>query len=92
MPTSETITISLTPELAEFVRGVVESDDYPSASAAIDDAVRAWKDRTDRLGYGVDELRAFVREGLESGPGRHASMAAIKAEARRLFTMTSSGD
>jgi antitoxin ParD1/3/4 len=31
----------------------------------------------------VDELRRLWEEGLASGPGRFADMAAIKAEARR---------
>jgi antitoxin ParD1/3/4 len=83
MASVEKITIALTPEMASFVRTVVQSGEYASTSEAIRDAVREWKERRDLLGYTVDELRGLVQEGLDSGPSRHGSMNDIKAEALR---------
>jgi len=79
----EKITIALTPEMIEFVRGAVENGDYASTSEAIRDAVREWKERRDLLGYSVEELRALTQEALASGPSTRATMAEVKAEARR---------
>lgn len=83
MATIEKITIALTPEMASFVRGAVKAGDYASTSEAIREAVREWKERRDLLGYSVEDLRVLVQEGLESGPSVRASMAEVKAEARR---------
>ena len=49
----------------------------------IRDALRQWKDRRDLFGYMIEELRRLVQEGIDSGPGRFASMDEIKAEARK---------
>lgn len=49
----------------------------------IRDALWLWKDRRDLHGYTVEELRKLVQEGIDSGPGRFASIGEIKAEARR---------
>jgi antitoxin ParD1/3/4 len=83
MATVEKITIALTPEMAGFIRGAVQSGEYASTSEAIRDAVREWKERRDLLGYTIEELRNAVQEGLDSGPSHHAGMDDIKAEARR---------
>jgi antitoxin ParD1/3/4 len=85
MSTVEKITIALTHEMAGFVRNAVETGEYASTSEVIRDAVREWKERRDLLGYTVEELRDLVRDGLESGPSKHASMDEIKTEARRRF-------
>jgi antitoxin ParD1/3/4 len=83
--TVEKITIALTPEMAGFVRSAVDAGQYASASEAIREAVREWKERRDLLGYTVEELRGWVREGIESGTSSRATMADVKAEARRRF-------
>ncbi len=75
--------ITLSPELAQAVDDVVAAGEYASASEVIRDALRQWKDRRDLFGYTLDELRKLVQEGIDSGPGRFASMDEIKAEARR---------
>jgi antitoxin ParD1/3/4 len=74
--------ITLSPELAQAVDDVVAAGEYASASEVIRDALRQWKDRRDLLGYTVEELRKLMQEGIDSGPGRFASMDEIKAEAR----------
>ncbi len=91
MATVEKLTIALTPEMAGFVRRAVDSGEYASTSEAIRDAVREWQERRDLLGFTVAELRSSVREGLDSGPSRHATMAEVKAEARRRFSPVSTG-
>lgn len=85
MGTVEKITIALTAEQAGFVRSAVAAGEYASTSEAIRDAVREWKERRDLLGYTVEELRAAVQEGLDSGPSQFETMAEIIAEARRTF-------
>jgi antitoxin ParD1/3/4 len=75
--------ITLSQELAESVDQAVAAGEYASASEVIRDALRQWKERRDLFGYTVEELRRLVQEGLDSGPGRFASMDEIKAEARR---------
>lgn len=88
MATVEKMTIALTPEMAGFVRNAVEAGEYASTSEAIRDAVREWKERRDLLGYTVEELREFVREADTGGPSSRATMADVKAEARRRLEAT----
>lgn len=92
MSTVEKMTIALTPEMAGFIRNAVAAGEYASTSEAIRHAVREWKERRDLLGYTVEELREFVREGLDGGPGTYASMDAIKAEARRRLEAIAGGN
>jgi antitoxin ParD1/3/4 len=75
--------ITLSQELAESVDQAVAAGEYASVSEVIRDALRQWKERRDLFGYTVEELRRLIQEGLDSGPGRFASMDEIKAEARR---------
>lgn len=83
MANVEKMTIALTAEMAGFVRKAVDTGEYASTSEAIRDAVREWKERRDLLGYTVEELRERVQEGIDSGPSSRATMADVKAEARR---------
>lgn len=76
--------ITLSPELAVAVDDVVAAGEYASASEVIRDALRQWKDRRDLHGYTVEELRKLVQEGIESGPGRFASIDEIKVEAQTI--------
>lgn len=83
MATVEKMTIALTREMASFVRRAVDAGEYSSTSEAIRDALREWKERRDLLGYTAEELRQLVREGDDSGPSKRATMAEVRAEARR---------
>jgi antitoxin ParD1/3/4 len=83
MPQVEKRSITLSPDLATVVDGAVNSGEYASASEVIREALRQWKERRELFGYTLEEMRRFVQEGVESGPGRFESMEAIKAEARR---------
>ncbi len=77
--------ITLSSELATVVDDVVAAGEYASASEVIGDALTQWKERRDNFGYTIEELRALVQEGVDSGPGRFTSMDEIKAEARSRF-------
>jgi antitoxin ParD1/3/4 len=77
--------ITLSPELAAAVDEVVAAGEYASASEVVREALRHWKERRDLFGYTLEELRALVQEGIDSGQGRYISMEEIKAEARRRF-------
>jgi len=87
MSNVEKITIALTSEMAGFVRHAVEAGQYASTSEAIREAVREWKERREMLGYTIEELRALVQDGIDSGPGVDAAdvFAGIrqKLQARR---------
>lgn len=75
--------ITLSPELAAAVDGAVDAGEYASASEVIRDALRLWKERRDLFGYTVEELRALIQEGIDSGPGQFDTMDQLKAEARK---------
>lgn len=83
MANVEKVSIALTPEMLAVVREAVESGDYASSSEVMREALRDWKRRRALERKEVEELRRLWEEGLASGPGHHADMAAIKAEARR---------
>ncbi|MCF4165620.1 type II toxin-antitoxin system ParD family antitoxin [Zavarzinia compransoris] len=79
----EKITIALTAEMAGSVRHAVESGEYASTSEVIREAVREWRERRDLLGFTAGQLRDMAQAGIDSGPSPYATMAEVKAEARR---------
>jgi len=83
MANVEKVSVALTPEMLAVVREAVESGEYASSSEVMREALREWKRRRALERKEAEELRRLWQEGLESGPGRFADMAAIKAEARR---------
>jgi antitoxin ParD1/3/4 len=83
MANVEKVSVALTPEMLAAVREAVESGEYASSSEVVREALRVWKRRRALEKKEVEELRRLWDDGLESGPGRLADMAAIKAEARR---------
>ena len=88
MANVENLGVALTPEMLAFGREAVESGAYASSSEVVREALREWKRRRALERKDVEELRRLWEEGLASGPGRHADMAAIKAEARRRLVAT----
>jgi len=83
MANVEKVSIALTPEMLAVVREAVESGEYASSSEVVREALRDWKRRRALEMKEVEDLRRLWEEGMASGPGRFADMAAIKAEARR---------
>jgi antitoxin ParD1/3/4 len=83
MANVEKVSIALTPEMLAVVREAVESGEYASSSEVMREALREWTRRRALERKEVEVLQRLWQEGLESGPGRFADMAALKAEARR---------
>jgi antitoxin ParD1/3/4 len=85
MSTVRKVSIALPDDLADMVRGAVDKGGYASASEVVREALRDWRERQQRKAAALMELRQLVRQGVNSGPGRFASIDEIKGEARRRF-------
>lgn len=79
----ERLTITVPAEMAASVKSAVEAGAYASASEVIRDALRAWMREQDTARRELEELRAAIRAGLESGPGLPAEE--VFAELRNRF-------
>jgi antitoxin ParD1/3/4 len=88
MSNVEKMSIALTPEMAAAVRAAVANGEYASSSEIIREALRDWQMRRDLHRKELEALRNLWQEGRDSGPGTHADMQAIKAEARYRFDQT----
>jgi antitoxin ParD1/3/4 len=64
MSTIERITITLTAEMAQAVRGAVQAGEYASSSEIIREALRDWRHKRALQEQELGELRAQVQEGL----------------------------
>jgi antitoxin ParD1/3/4 len=73
----EKISIELSAELAAALRSRAASEDFPSAEAAAEAAVREWLVMSD-----AEELREAVRQGIDSGPGLPADEVFAELRAR----------
>lgn len=91
MSTVRKVSIALPAEMVSLVRKAVAGGQYASTSEVVREALRDWKDKQERKAITIKELRRMVREGLDSGPGRYASMDDIKAEAQRRLEQRKSG-
>ena len=83
MSAVDEVTVALTPEMARSIRRAVAAGEYGSPGEAVQAALRDWLERRDTLGYAVEELRALVQEGIDSGPSQYGSVADVIAEDRR---------
>jgi antitoxin ParD1/3/4 len=75
--------ISLTPQLEELVKRKVESGLYGSASEVMREALRLLEERDHLRSMRLEELRAEMRKGLNSGELTPLDMDAIKARGRK---------
>jgi antitoxin ParD1/3/4 len=74
--------VNLTPQLEELVRAKVESGLYNSASEVVREALRLM-DELDRVRAAkLEQLKAEVRRGLNSGHSQAWGAATVKREAR----------
>ena len=64
MSTIERITITLTAEMAQTVRGAVQAGEYASSSEIVREALRDWRYKRALQAQELGELRAKVQEGL----------------------------
>ncbi|MGQ0484882.1 MAG: ribbon-helix-helix domain-containing protein [Hyphomicrobiales bacterium] len=81
----EKISIALPAELVDTLKDAVNGGQYSSASEIVREALRDWKFKQLQRKEAIKEIRRLWREGMESGPGRFASVDELKAEARLQF-------
>lgn len=65
MPRRQNISISFTPQQADFLVSCVESGRYQSASEVVREAVRMLQDDHDRRRAELERARALIRQGAE---------------------------
>lgn len=75
--------ISLTPQLEELVKKKVDSGMYGSASEVMREALRLLDERDRLYAMRLEELRAEIRKGLESGDPTPLNIEEIKARGRK---------
>jgi antitoxin ParD1/3/4 len=66
-----------------FVRQLVESGRYASASEVMRDSLRLLEEREQLRAARLEALREAIQEGLESGPADAWDIEEIRAEGRR---------
>ena len=74
--------VSLTPQLEELVKKKVESGLYGSASEVIREALRLLDERDRLHAMRIEELKAEIQKGLDSGAATPLDVKAIKARGR----------
>lgn len=74
--------VNLTPQLEELVRSKVESGLYGSASEVVREALRLMDEQDRVRAAKLEQLRAEVRRGLDSGQSQAWDAAQTKRQAR----------
>jgi len=75
--------ISLTPQLEELVKKKVESGRYGSASEVMREALRLLEERDRFRAMRIEELKAEIKKGLDSGEPTPLNIQEIKARGRK---------
>ena len=78
--------ISLTPQLEELVKRKVDSGLYVSASEVMREALRLLEERDRLNAMRLEELRAEIEKGLDSGAATPLDIGAIKARGRKRLS------
>lgn len=65
MAKRENISVSFTPQQAEFLAACVASGRYQSTSEVVREAVRLLEDQQERRQVEIERLRARIREGAD---------------------------
>ncbi len=78
--------INLTPQLEELIRSKVASGLYTSASEVVREALRLLEEQDRLRDAKLAQLRADVRQGLNSGASEPWDAAAVKRKARARRT------
>ena len=82
---SRDMTVSIRPDLREFVDSKVRAGEYDDPTDVVNDALVAFRDQEQLSESDVAELRAEIELGLaqlDRGEGSPLDMAAIKSAAR----------
>ena len=75
--------VSLTPQLEEFVKNKVESGMYGSASEVMREALRLLEERDRIRAMRLEELRAEIQKGIDSGDPKPLDFEALKERLRK---------
>ncbi len=81
--------VNLTPHLEDLVRTKVASGLYNSASEVVRDALRLMEEQDQMRALRLDQLRAEIQRGLDSGPAEPWDVEAMK---RQLATGKTPGE
>lgn len=65
MAKRENISVSFTPQQAEFLAACVASGRYQSASEVVRDGLRLLEDRQERRHIELERVRALIKEGAD---------------------------
>jgi antitoxin ParD1/3/4 len=76
----------------KFVRDLVESGRYASASEVLRDGLRLMEDAEILRAVRTEELRKLIQQGIDSGPSEPWDVEDIKAEGRRRLASKASKD
>ena len=82
MSQAQPITISLPPEMAAMVRQTVQNGAYSSVSEVVREALRDWSRKQSADQQELQELRALLREAIDSGPGEPGNTVFARLRAR----------
>lgn len=82
MAGEQTITVKVPEAVARRIQGAVERGEFASPSELVCAALDLWSAEGEQEPE-IEHLRKLWLEGVESGPGRLASIDEIKAEGRR---------
>ena len=83
-----TINVNLTPQLEAMVRDKVAGGLYGSASEVVREALRLMQEQDQLRAMKLEQLRADIRAGLESGSAGELDVAAIKRRGRERLAKT----
>ena len=89
----ERLTITVTAEMARAIRAAVKSGDYASTSEIVREALRDWRAKRETQIHALDEMRAFIAEGVRDVvEGRVSDFDAeeIKRRGRELLAKSRS--
>lgn len=85
MPSTEKMSITLTPELVAMINEAVATGDYASTSEVIREALRDWRMKQLLRRQRINEIRQLWMEAVDSGPGRFRDIEDLIQEAERRF-------
>lgn len=71
-----------------FIRELLDSGRYNSASEVVRDSLRLLEEREQLRAAKLQALRQAIQDGLDSGPPEPLDMEQVKAEGRRRWEAT----
>lgn len=84
MPSTEKMSITLTPELVAMINEAVATGNYASTSEVIREALRDWRAKQ-VVQQNINEIRQLWMEAVHSGPGRFRDIEELIQEAEQRF-------